>query len=278
MRSIFFCFWFLIVLNTKAQVTITESNDEGMRAYKIETQSATYFYQTEAGGFSSIIDTYGNDWINFKTEPKSTFPASAASDYRGLPNLVHGGPQGGLGHPGFSKCTSTIITKNTIRSTSNDGKWEWEWRFFPDHAKLNLIKTDPSRSYWFLYEGTIGGNYEPENDLWGTNVDGLRKDKPDFIKNEGVFENWQTVYFGDKDGKNTFFISQDKADELDDVFGFMGNTLDGNNSLDGMVVFGFGRGKGTTPLLAQKQSFTIGLIDKSITKKSILKKIKRRLR
>jgi hypothetical protein len=45
-----------------------------------------------------------------------------------------------------------------------------------------------------------------------------------------------------------------------------------------MVVFGFGRGKGTKPLLTEKQNFTIGFIDQSISKKRVLKKIKRKLR
>lgn len=273
MRILLICFFSCFLTKVNAQVSITQSQDEGMAAFSVQTQRATYFYQIEAGGFSSIVDEYGKDWINFKNIPKATFPASAASDYRGLPNLVHGGEQSGLGHPGFSKCISTIVDQNTIRSISKDGKWEWEWRFYEDHAKLNILKIDSSRTFWFLYEGTIGGEYDPENDLWGTDVDGLRSDKPDFIKSEGVFENWQTVYFGDKGGKNTFFVSQDEADDLDDVFGFMGNTLEGNNSPDGMVVFGFGRGKGTKPLFTKKHNFTIGFVPRAITKKNISKRI-----
>lgn len=256
-----------------AQVSITEGMDEGQEVFIIHTKSATYYYQKEAGGFSSIVDKNGNDWINYTTEPKDIYPASAASTYRGLPNLIHGGEESGTGHPGFNNCTSAILDQNTILSTSKTGNWEYEWRFTDHTAKLSITKVDPTRTYWFLYEGTIGGDYNPENDLWGNNVDGLRADKPDFYKTEGTFASWETVFFGDKDKKNTFFISQLTPDNHDDVFGFLGNTKEGNNASDGMVVFGFGRGKGTKPLMNEKQEFILGFVPKNIQKKNILKKI-----
>ena len=44
---------------------ITHGTDEGQDCFLITTQSAVYAYQAEAGGFSSICDRDGVDWINF---------------------------------------------------------------------------------------------------------------------------------------------------------------------------------------------------------------------
>lgn len=273
MKLYFFAIFLGLSYFASAQVNISEGIDEGQEVLIITTKIATYYYQKAAGGFSSIVDKYGNDWINYTTDPKDIYPQSAASTYRGLPNLVHGGDESGTGHPGFKNCTSEILNHNTIISTSKSGNWEWEWTFSDSGAVLNITKIDPKRKYWFLYEGTIGGNYDPEINLWGNDVDGLRTDNPDFYKTEGTFASWQTVFFGNQDQKMTFFINQVQKDRQQDVFGFLGNSKNGLDSPNGMVVFGFGRGKGTTPLLNQKQQFVIGFVPKSINKKSIQKKI-----
>lgn len=258
---------------SNAQVTISDGQDEGQEVFIIKTKMATYYYQKAAGGFSSIVDKNGNDWINYTSEPKDIYPQSAASTYRGLPNLVHGGNESGTGHPGFTNCTSAVLNQNTIISSSKSGNWEYSWTFSDEGVILDITKIDPTRTYWFLYEGTIGGKYNPKNNLWGNDIDGLRTDNPDFYKTEGTFASWQTVFFGDQDQKMTFFINQVQKDDHDDVFGFLGNSKQGLDSADGMVVFGFGRGKGTKPLMNQKQQFVLGFVPKSINKKSIQKKI-----
>lgn len=256
-----------------AQVSISEGFDEGQDIFIIKTKMATYYYQKKAGGFSSIVDKYGNDWINYTTKPKDVYPESAASTYRGLPNLVHGGDESGTGHPGFNNCTSAVLAHNAIISTSNTGNWEWEWTFSDYGAVLNITKIDPTRTYWFLYEGTIGGKYDPTKNLWGNDIDGLRIDNPDFFKTEGTFAPWKTAFFGNENQNMTFFIQQVEKDDHKDVFGFLGNTKEGLNSPDGMVVFGFGRGKGTQPLMNKKQQFVLGFVPKNIQRKSIQSKI-----
>src|SRR6185436_17217063 len=50
----------------EALVTTTDNQtDEGLSAVKIQTSTATYFYQKRAGAFSSILDNDGNDWVGF---------------------------------------------------------------------------------------------------------------------------------------------------------------------------------------------------------------------
>lgn len=259
------------------QIEITETLDEGQEAFKISTPNSTFYYQKEAGGFSSILDKNGKDWLNFTTYPKNTFPASAASDYRGLPNLVFQGEDGGAGHPGFNQCISTLENQTTIVTTSKSGKWKWKWHFDEEGAELEIIDTDRSRKYWFLFEGTPAGQWNMQTNLWGTDQQGLRKDVPDFIKTEGVFENWNWVYFGDKNYPITFYIQHVTSDHQKDVMGYMGNTLDGIESPDGMVVFGFGRGPKTQALLSGNHRFKIGFVPKKITKKNTYKSLKSRL-
>ena len=47
------------VINPPVTARITDSADEGMEAFRVETGQAVYFYQKEAGGFSSILDREG---------------------------------------------------------------------------------------------------------------------------------------------------------------------------------------------------------------------------
>ena len=95
---------------------LDEVMDEGELCFLINTPGGSYFYQKEAGGFSSILDTEGNDWIGFHPDTTESYPQSAASSYRGLPNLVFRSDDGGAGHPGFNKCFSDQIADNCIRT------------------------------------------------------------------------------------------------------------------------------------------------------------------
>ena len=60
--------------------------DAGQSAIEIQTQAATYFLQTQNGGFSSIIDNSGQNWLSFNNTPGS----ASSGEYRGLPNAVLG--------------------------------------------------------------------------------------------------------------------------------------------------------------------------------------------
>ena len=112
------------------EVSISEGVDSnGVDCFIIATRSATYYYQKQAGGFSSIIDKNGRDWVAYKDSGQPTFPVSAASDFRGLPNLVWKGNDDGVGHPGFDKVSTMILSENQISSISTSGKWGYTWTF-----------------------------------------------------------------------------------------------------------------------------------------------------
>ena len=243
-------------------ITITDDiQDEGQMCFKIKTESATYFYQKAAGGFTSILDRDGTDWVDFHPVEEETYPACAASAYRGLPNMVFRGDDGGAGHPGFEKCVSIQVGVNTIRSFSKSGKWQWSWTFTETTAILTVEKVDPEQAYWFLYEGPVAGRYAPDKQYWGTDT-GMREERPDHYKGGEVAEHWQWAYFGDKQLDRIFFVAQQEKDEYVDHFSYLGNEKTGIDSPDGMVVFGFGRDTGATPVMKQqRQRFVVGFLE-----------------
>jgi hypothetical protein len=233
--------------------------DEGQECYRIELENATLYYQKEAGGFSSIIDKDGNDWIGFKRDSVQGYPTNASSEYRGLPNLVFRSDDSGVGHPGFDKCVSEKINDYQIRTTSRSGKWQWTWTFFHRHVELLVDKTDPNHSYWFLYEGIPGGQYRPQFQYWGTDKIGPDKSIPDYFFGNADYDTWQWVYFGDESVDRVFYVVQERPDNLTDTFSYLGNTNEGVISPDGMVVFGFGRDEDAKSLFtAEKQKFFFG--------------------
>ena len=246
------------------EVEITDSTDEAMDAFRVETPAAVYYYQKEAGGFSSILDPEGADWIGYSNSGNPEYPASAASDYRGLPNLVFRGEDDGAGHPGFGACRSFQTGTDTIRTESKSGRWAWEWKFNDSLARMDILRFDPSREYWFLYEGIPGGRYAPSQQYWGTDQGGPRRDTPDYLAGQEVYGNWRWAYFGDSSSEKVFFLVSLRAEPEVSEMGYLGGDRNGLEAEDGMVVFGIGREKGAVPLLEGKNSFVVGFYPERI--------------
>ncbi|NMC38315.1 MAG: VCBS repeat-containing protein [Bacteroidales bacterium] len=248
-----------------SSVRITEIVEQGIPSFKIETSSATYIYDRQGGGFISMFDRDGKDWISFKTTDLGQ-PGNAASQYRGIPNLGIGGEDIDAGHPGFNKCETKVVAPNVIETTTKTGNWKFRWAFYDSYAKLTMVKTLPDQTYWFLYEGTPAGKYDPVKMYWGNNIDGKRVDFPDLLDNTGIFKNMKWVYVGLKSYPRIIYFRQVHPDEKTDLFSYMGSTRGGSEkSPDGMVCFGFGRAHGTRPVLkGDNQEFIIGFIDREI--------------
>ena len=125
-----------------SSVKKSETTEQGIPSLKIETSSATYIYDKAGGGFISMIDKNGKDWISFKTGDYPP-PGNAASRYRGIPNLGIGGEDEDAGHPGFNKCVTRIIAPNVIETSTKSGKWKFRWAFYDSCAKMTMVKTLP---------------------------------------------------------------------------------------------------------------------------------------
>lgn len=229
--------------------------------FRVTTPGATWFYDAAGGGFSKLLDPDGVDWIDFKPDPLSTFPASAAAGYRGMPNAVHQGADGGAGHPGFDQCVTEFITPNTLRSSSKSGLWRWEWIFFDDHAEFNLIWADPDRAWWFLFEGNPGGLFSPQDDLWGHDGGPPREERPTI--GSQLSEPFRSVWFGHADSSWRLELHHVDGTPLESNLWWMGDVDGGQwtDATDGMLVFGFGRRPGSDgPCLRGPHRFTVRFV------------------
>jgi hypothetical protein len=247
-----------------ALISITEVEYIGNPHFKVETPTATYYISKQSGGCSSMIDKDGNDWVKFSRTGNNPPANSADSDFRGIPNLVYQGVDDGVGHPvGLNKCTTIQTAHNKLHVTSNSGLWEFSWTFQDDHAVISVEKADPSRNYWFLYEGPVAGKWSPSTHYWATDVTGVRTDQP-LINNSVVNGNWQWAYFGDDNADRCLYVSMVEKDDKNDFFAYMGNyNTMGISSPDGMNVFGFGR-SAANPLMNDLNKFILGFYEKKM--------------
>jgi hypothetical protein len=216
--------------------------DEGLATYRIDTRETTYYYDKRGGGFSSIVDGDGYDWIGYSRR------SGAGGKYRGIPNLVY--PEGYM-HPGRNAVRSAIVhqgpLKITIHSISSDSKWETLWKIYPDFARLTVLRVD--HAYWFLYEGTPGGVLDVASDVV-IRAEGQKTLAGDSWTGDLVGEEW--VYFGDPVVERSLYIANHQKDSAVDSYYAMD---------DKMTVFGFGRKRTDTYLNAVPATFTLGLVD-----------------
>lgn len=246
-------------------VAISEADYESRAQFKITTPAATYFYDRAGGAFSRLLDRDGRDWIAFHRETDLAFPRSAAAGYRGLPDLVAktDATDPGAGRPGFDSCVSVAAGPAAIRTVSKSGRWAWTWTFTATHARLRMEKIPPDVAYWFLYEGPVGGGWSPATHYFGTDTGGPRRDRP-AIKSQ-LIERWRWAYFGDSASPRVLFAAQIQPDDLPDNLWYLGAENGGAlDSRDGMIVFGFGRGK-DGPQFREPRDFVIGFHEGAVT-------------
>ncbi len=265
-----------VPLTVAPQITLegdtTVVTDEAMAAYKVIMPGSTYYFQKNAGGFSSLVDAGGNDWINYNKSTQDTA-------YRGIPNAGHPGV---YLHPGGNCCDSDIVAKGPLKvsihtksKSTTPEMWETRWDFYPGYARLTMLQA--AHPYWVLYEGTPGGslyldNYQIPS---GPLVPG------DYmVRNNGTPEGLKTMlktrwtedikgdewgYFTDPNLHRSIFLANHTDDNLQDLYWPYQNIL---------TVFGFGRSD--TPLSGLMSTvprqFTIGLMngeDRVINSKTV---------
>ena len=229
--------------------------DEGLDAFKIETLRGTYYYQKLAGGFSSLVDVDGNDWISHHPTPGS----GSAGEYRGIPNAVHPNDGGHL-HPGNTTATSSIVDQGPVRvmiktlvrdPVTQDVLWDARWTLYPTHATMRLLKN--ATNYWFLYEGTPGGALETNTDFV-VRADGTQTSAATAWSGDLEPEEW--VYFADPNvggGRSLFLVQHGNN-----------NIVDSYRPMNGeMTVFGFGRDGSHRYFTDTPSTFSIGLMDET---------------
>ena len=224
-------------------VTITDGLvDEGQAIYRVQTNNATYDYQKIGGGFSSILDRAGVDWVGYHPG------GQGFGEWRGIPNA------GGCCHPGFPTTTegvamttsivSQVPDRVVIRSTSANG-WDVSWDFRPNYVTMTLAAAPDN--YWLQYEGTPGG--ELTYDDWWSTVDGVKHGIYDTFDGDLAVER---VYFADGTTPRSIFLARHEDDAFSDHYGYT----------PGMTIWGFARAANdptVKPSLPQHMS--IGIVD-----------------
>ena len=205
--------------------------DEGQDSFKIETPVATWFYHRVGAGFSSLVDRWGRDWIDYNTGEGSS------GVYRGIPNLYFRGGDRGFFHPGHdgakaSRSTAAVAEDGhvVIQSVSHDDQNALRWDIFDTFAQLTVERMNPEDpAFWFLYEGTPGGRFDTEHSLClrSTGEVGPISDK---WQAEMPAGSW--VAFTDPEQEQSLVLWQEKQDDSYPTSYF---------PMAPMTVFGFGR-------------------------------------
>ena len=224
---------------------------EGQETWKIITPSATYFYHHQSGGFASLIDREGKDWISYHPGNRDK------GEFRGIPNIA---PPGF--HPGQpnGKKPGKIIFSGPIRvrllAETEDDNWGTYWDIFPTYARMTLFKKGPE-PYWILYEGTPGGEFTV-SDYW-VNSAGTRFDSEPYVNKNawhGDLPKPEWVYFADAALQRVLFLARHEYSPVIDEYWHFGD--------GGMTVFGFGRGpraEGWQRLTDVPSHLTIGFVE-----------------
>lgn len=227
-----------VVTSTCAQagVVISKEDVNGVKAFRVATESATYVFDRAAGALISMIDRDGHDWISFRPEGTPGLKNGADGWYRGFPNT-------GSKAFGHTRRTETVSTTNDPLDVSlsyatieaRHGEWHATWDFFAKHAKITIHGAP--ESYWLLYEGTPGGALGPEDTCWRANGVGQSCSEPwsgDIVNTSAAAPDAEWVYFSDGRLDRSLFVAHPDDQILDSYFPKHGAS-------GGMTVFGFGR-------------------------------------
>ncbi len=234
------------------RVALTEESHKGYASFRIETPGGEYYYHKPGGGFATLLDADGDDWIGWSSAN------GANGDFRGIPNMLHP-KDGGYFHPGRNNVNTTLRSDGPLKATFTSASkgatgWEVRWDVFPTHARMTVLHKG-SANFWWQYEGTPGGALEVQTDTL-TRSDGTT------IKASGTWnsdipgDEW--VYVTDPnsgaDGRSLYFIHHQSDNKVD------GYKPDSSKK---MTIFGFGRSGNKRLLNDADHQFTFGLTDET---------------
>jgi len=229
----------------EGEVSVAALDDhQGQESYRIETDGASWVYHRRGGGFASLFDRDGNDWLSFRPWGGSD------GIYRGIPNLAH--PEN-VFHPGADTCVTDAPRVGPLRvsveSRAKGDDWACRWHLYPDHAELSVLKV--AHPYWLLYEGTPWGELDEARDFCLVS-DGRRR---------ALAERWDEVLptpkwiaFGKEGVGRVLWLhshAPEHAERRDSYWPMEGN----------MTVFGFGRLGLEKYLEHVPARFTVGLCE-----------------
>ena len=235
-----------------ASVKLTHGVDAsagGDAAYIVTTPTATYYLEKTGGGLSSMLDKDGVDWLGFHKEKGS----GHKGEYRGFPNAGHR-QDGNYFHAmnaGTDPSTSAveIEMKDHLRivTTSQNGKWEGQYDFYPDRLDFTMSKVSPGYKYWVQYEGVPGGEMDRTDFRYSSTDLERHLIDAEFI---GDLPGPEWMAFGDPKSPRMIYMLQHKDDAHPNDY----------VSRPDMTVLGFGR-RNKDKFLTTPQKFSIGFVE-----------------
>lgn len=134
---------------------VDEIHHSGQDSFRIRSGSVTYVYHREGAAFASLLDRDGKEWIGYQPG------GGPRGEYRGIPNMA----DNAFSHPGFRSGCVTELEQHTpghvrLISTSPDGAWRARWDIHHWGAVQTMERA--AGAYWWLYEGTPGGHFNPD--------------------------------------------------------------------------------------------------------------------
>jgi len=251
-----------------SRIRVSEVTIHGdMDCFKIETASATYVYGKKGAGFASIFDSAGRDWISYRPSGNSK------GEYHGLPKC---GQPTKFFHCGYGyrqyKTSNVFESKVSIQDAEHvrissetlDKKSACTWDFYPTHSTMTLLRIDLP-TFWFLYEGTPGGQLEPDKDFV------IRPDGRKTTLAEPWSEVVPWVCFGAGENPIGFVCINHQEPEKGQTDSYVSWPFvkEKDGSFQDMTVFGFGR-KGYKELIQHipdlkhlPARYSIGFVEKA---------------
>lgn len=236
------------------KVTLSHGTDDtagGVSAYVVSISNATFYLEKEGGGLSSMLDSDGVDWIGFKDTKGSGWKG----EYRGFPNAIHK-QDGNYFHAmnaGTDKSSSYIAIETAqhvqIIFTSNNGKWQGQWDFYPDRCDFTMTQVSPNHHYWIQYEGVPGGEMD-SSDFWYASADNESHPIEEAFIGDLPAPEW--FAFGDEKISRMIYLLHHQDDSYPDNY----------VSRPYMTVLGFGRSE-KNKYLNTPQTFSIGFVESS---------------
>ncbi|WP_303604767.1 hypothetical protein [Gilvimarinus sp. 1_MG-2023] len=236
----------------QASVSLTHGVDEsagGLPAYIVSIRNATFYLEKTGGGLSSMVDKDGIDWLGFHDEKGSGWQG----EYRGFPNAVHK-QDGSYFHAmnaGTDPSTSQveINTDQHVRIvfTSDNGKWQGQWDFYPDRCDFTMSQVSPGHQYWVQYEGVPGGSMD-DSDFWFNSASRNKHPINDAYIGDLPAPEWYA--FGDAKQPRMLYLVHHEDDEHPDDY----------VSRPYMTVLGFGRHE-KSKFLTTPQTFSLGFVE-----------------